>query len=163
MNTVQHPLALEPLMYPEAISWWPLAWGWWIVALLCLLLFTLCIVWGWRSWQQRAPIRDARQILSHYQQHALQSPQANGQWFIQHCNHVLKQVCVHAYPHAVGLSGGAWLHFLQAHSKQPLFDDHYGQVIAHGGYQPHCRYDIVELYQRVDQWLVQLPLTQETD
>lgn len=158
VEAVQPPLALEPMILPDPIDWWPLAWGWWAVLLVVTGTVIGLAIWGWHQWQRRAPIRRARQQLAYHFQQAEHATDESSQHFIQHCNTVMKQVCLHYHPYASSLSGGAWLAFLRSHSQPSLFDDEYGRVIAHGIYQAQCHYDKGELYRRTDQWLKQLSL-----
>ncbi len=63
--TSQDPLAeLRDIATPSAVSWWPLAPGWWLViALLCALLGYA----GWQLWQRYQAgryLREARALLT---------------------------------------------------------------------------------------------------
>ncbi|HPY40873.1 MAG TPA: DUF4381 domain-containing protein, partial [Thiolinea sp.] len=48
MNPTELPL--RDIHLPPEISWWPLAWGWW--ALLALVVLILVMLFNW--WRQRS-------------------------------------------------------------------------------------------------------------
>lgn len=157
MIATTHPFALEPMIQPDTISGWPMAWGWWLVIILSLVLLILVSVATGRYWRRRAPIRQARQAL----RQCYQQPQSGH--FIQQCNTLMKHVCLHFYPHAASLAGSAWLRFIQQHDTNNAITDEYGSIIAYGGYQAHCTYDRDELYRQTDHWLQQLPLPNKSN
>ena len=54
MNPEMMLSQLAPLREPMAISWWPLAPGWWIVVALCIAMLT-----GWVIWLRKRRLKTA--------------------------------------------------------------------------------------------------------
>ncbi|QPG04808.1 DUF4381 domain-containing protein [Salinimonas marina] len=48
MNEQQLLAQLKDIQPPDPVSFWPLAWGWWLVVALTLLVLT-AVVWWWRQ------------------------------------------------------------------------------------------------------------------
>ena len=53
---------LAPLRTPEAVSWWPPAPGWWILAAIALAIVALLLRYLWRYHRRGRPLRVARAI-----------------------------------------------------------------------------------------------------
>lgn len=100
---------LKDLHSPADPSWWPLAWGWWVLALLVIILLTYVAV----TWQRRrrlfAPIREAKLALANL---SLESQQ-----YASDCNQLIKRVAITYNPDASALYGEQWLNFLVDTSK----------------------------------------------
>ena len=56
------PLPLKDIHLPEAIGWWPLAPGWWILLLLIGLLIFAVVIWL-RRLARQAFVKHAQKIL----------------------------------------------------------------------------------------------------
>ncbi|HAS6347427.1 TPA: DUF4381 family protein [Vibrio vulnificus] len=55
MTTNTQPLALQPLILPDAPSWFPLAWGWWAtIAATLVFLLSICLFFLWRRKRLKA-------------------------------------------------------------------------------------------------------------
>ncbi|MGK0442783.1 MAG: hypothetical protein ACJA0N_002602 [Pseudohongiellaceae bacterium] len=150
----QDPLAgLRDIHTPDAIGLWPLAPGWYLVALLTLLILTGSIYLWRKSRKQGAYKRSALQQL----QLLKQNPCSDRQ-YLQHLNGLLKQTALATQPRQAiaGLNGSPWLNFLDQHGQtdQHYFSQGYGQVLAHGPYQaqqPDVNRE--QLDQLVQQWI----------
>lgn len=59
---------------PEPIGLWPLAPGWWILLILCLILLALAIFFGLRFWRSRLWKRQAKSELQAISEHYLKQP-----------------------------------------------------------------------------------------
>ncbi len=105
------PLAeLAPLRLPEAIGWWPLAPGWWLLIVLVLLLLGTGL-WLYRKQRHASAYRrQALSQLDELQNAHKDDPNA----FAQELNALLKATALRSYPSAqcAGLSGANWLVFL---------------------------------------------------
>lgn len=103
-------LPLEALQLPEAISWWPLAPGWWVLIGLVLVLVIVITAVVIRHWYQHRSKRATRRVLQDAYRQYQQSN--NYQQFLQVINQTLKRYCREQAPSASGLSGQAWIDFL---------------------------------------------------
>lgn len=108
MNAQDPLAALAPLRAPDAITWWPLAPGWWIlIACACLMLALLAWLF-WRRWSARAYRRQAQTLLEDLDRTSTD--------YFGDVNRILKAVALRSYGRrrVAQLSGGAWLAFLQS-------------------------------------------------
>lgn len=153
---------LQPLIEPAAISWWPPAPGWYLLALsIPLALFYL-----WRAAKRWTPKRKAamQPTLSPLRQaaltelYALTKPYDNepaGPW-LQQLNGLLKRLCRETYPHLNShtLSGRAWLAFLDTRCTAAGLTR--WMVLVEGAYKGECRLpdkSIDELQQAIETWI----------
>lgn len=156
---------LAPPILPTPISWWPLAPGWWALALL--LIAALGGLWHirlrllHRMRPRRAPVE---QPLEPQRQAALielaklikpYGGRPASQW-LQQLNALLKRLCRTRYPdnHPHTLSGRAWLAFLD--SRCPAAGLTRWMVLVEGAYRAECRLDdkaIDGLEQSVETWI----------
>lgn len=150
---------LQPIILPPPISAWPPAIGWWLLALLLIILLA-----GWRylssvNPQSQPPLnRDPLRDSALQQLHALPKPHGGeqvGPW-LQQLNQLLKRICATRYPEYAShtLSGREWLAFLD--SRCPAAGLTRWMILVQGAYQPDCRLDdksIAQLQQAVDTWI----------
>lgn len=97
---------LKDIYTPEAVDWWPLAWGWWtLIILLFIALISLAVI-GYRQYKFNY-IR--RQAISELKTLSL----AAKDWHVQ-ANAVLKRVAVEYYTAecVAPLFGNQWVEFL---------------------------------------------------
>lgn len=114
-------IPLRDLHLPEAISWWPLAPGWWVLIAVALLGLGFLL----RQWL-RARARGAAR------RYALQQLNVIADDFDEHRNPVsfgaslselLRRTMLAYAPRAnvAGLTGEDWLHWLDRDLAQPVF------------------------------------------
>ena len=111
----QDPLSqLRDIQLPTAISWWPPAPGWWIVAAIVLGLACLWVWYIRRRYLQNSFRRQASQLL---QQHFDNwQHQHEDHLYLQQLNGVLKRIALLRYPEVdvASLSGEHWTVFLDS-------------------------------------------------
>ena len=105
MNPEMMLSQLAPLREPAAISWWPLAPGWWMVLALSLALLT-----GLGLWLRERRLRTAYRRIALAALDELRSRDAGR----DELNWLLKAAALRAYPHeqVSRLHGAAWQQFL---------------------------------------------------
>lgn len=152
------PLAqLHDILLPQAVSWWPLAWGWWLL----LALITGAAMFGvffWRRKQQRERYRQLAiqelQILTEAF-HA----QADAAVYLQQLSILLRRTAISAQPHAfpVELKGMAWLRWLDEYcpATRAGFSEGPGRVLLTGPYEPNPQIDADALHALALLWLQQ--------
>ena len=142
---------LKDIHLPNAISDWPMAFGWWTL-LVITLLSVIAALYFWRYFKaQNANKKAALYLLGlKYEQF---KDNADSQKFLQNCNQILKRYCIKQYPAAVSLSGLAWTDFLIRHSEKAFFNEELTHAMSEGLYQAHCQYNADELYSACSSWL----------
>ena len=132
MQTPAAPL-LKDIHLPDAISWWPLAPGWWvlmlcILALLCLLFVLIRAVRRYRH--KRQPYRQASQVLLKIR--ATFVLDQDKMHLLQQLSALLRQVAISYFgrTQVAGLTGQHWLQFLDTHLPGQHFTQGDGRVFA---------------------------------
>lgn len=122
-------LALRDLHLPEAIGWWPLAPGWWLLIALAILGLGWLLLCAWRKRQFNAPRRHAVRALAAVEAEYLESrnPVALGQ---QVSSLLRRGMLAYAPRHEVaGLTGESWLEWLDRGLPVPYFHTEGGKSL----------------------------------
>lgn len=121
MNDMDPLANLRDVHLPEAVSAWPPAPGWWVVAALLITALGALALLAWRRHQQRGYLRDALVQIQALPLHKSLSPAEQ----LRRANDILKRCAITAYPQCdvAPLSGESWLAFLNQYSDSPLFED----------------------------------------
>lgn len=132
--------ALRDWHLPEPISWWPPAPGWWVLGGLILILMVIAVRWWGARRRRSAPARAALAELE-----ALSSRLANGsgqRHDVAAVSILLRRLALARYPRdqVAGLTGPAWLAFLDRTGGADAFTQGPGQVLIERPYRPtgHC-------------------------
>lgn len=130
MNPADPLAQLHPLREPAAISGWPLAPGWWLLACLALAITAALITW---LWQRHRRNRYRRQGLAELQRiEARYRIDGDHRALAAAVNELLKTIALRAYPQAqvAAIHGQAWADFLNSTSGNAL-DFDLAAVTAH--------------------------------
>ena len=134
------PAALDNLRdihLPAAVPWWPLAPGWWLLALLgvIMLLYVLYRLRGAlrRYHVYRAALRDLERI------EAGSDARTDTVALIAALSIWLRRVCISlgSAEQVAGLSGEAWLAWLDRELPERPFASGPGRILALGPYRSH--------------------------
>lgn len=120
-------LVLRDIHQPPAPPWWPPAPGWWLVAAALLLVLA---VFGWRAWRRRLR-RVALASLFDAAVAAAATPAAR----IAAASTLLRRAALARDAGAAALQGDAWLAFLDAGARTPLFAGADGALLLDGGFR----------------------------
>jgi hypothetical protein len=120
-------LVLRDIHQPPAPPWWPPAIGWWLVAIVVLVAIG---VLAWRVWRRRRR-RRALERLFDAGIAAAATPAAR----IAAASAMLRRAARTRSPGAAALHGDAWLAFLDAGAREPLFGDADGALLLDGGFR----------------------------
>jgi len=143
---------LRDVHLPEAISWWPLAWGWW--ALLAIILcIVITVVWFIRK----------SIVNNRYRGFAnTELELAFAQWkddsknndYLQSANAILKRIILHTSnnPSLATVSGSAWAKLLNGYSVKPLSETTQN-ALAHECYKADSQTDIKSVHVELVNWL----------
>lgn len=123
---------LADIQTPGAVAWWPLAWGYWVLIAL-LVLVVLGAVYAFIK--QRTASRVKREALV-----SLQNIPASDIYFAHKVQVILKQTCGYYFTQTASsqLAGIAWQKFLLAHYQGASPEDvqAMAQCIQHRLYAP---------------------------
>jgi hypothetical protein len=136
---------------PEA-PFWPPAPGWWLLAVLAVLLLT----WLGRRLLAARQLRLRRlRLLAALEAETAQFPaDTQPQAFLGAINCLLKVVAIRAFPgqQCAGLQGEAWARFLAEHAP-PAADAGALAVLATGPYQPQPGFEAEAVKSAARHWL----------
>ncbi len=144
MNPI--PLDLKDIHEPAAISGWPPAIGWWLLAMVIPLLMVLSI-WIYKRLSRRTAIKTAYKILAEIKQDAtLDNLQT-----LRELSVLIRRVAISVSPRdlAAGLTGRQWLAFLDRSVKGMPFSEGIGQLLADAPYRKMSPTD-QEVYQLIE-------------
>ena len=163
----EDPLSeLADIHLPDAVTFWPPAPGWWVLAALVVIALVLV----YRRQLARVFLRRRlgsalRELDSAYQAfQAAGDRNAAGLQLLQTFNAVLKRVALvhYADPELPRLSGRAWLRFLDAQMNSADFTVGAGQALADGVYRPTFDADADALHALCKRWIEQSYLQKRT-
>jgi len=121
---------------PEPISWWPPAPGWWLLAGIFLIGLVSAVWLLWRRHQQRAVMRATLLELDRIAQAPGDDPASS----LRHLSKLLRRFALARFPEdkVAGLTGTAWLEFLNSHSHQADFITGKARLLEDAPYQAVC-------------------------
>lgn len=152
----QDPLAqLRDIHLPDAVGFWPPAPGWWLLALIVLVVAG----YGLYRWLRHRKLNHYRHLALR-QLAVLEGQSLSPLETVQQLNILLKRTLIAAPepPAAAGLSGERWLRFLDQSGHTSAFSNGPGQLLAEAPYrdQPlgaQQAEHIEPLQQLVQQWI----------
>ncbi len=147
-------LPLRDIHLPPVPGWWPPAPGWWLLAGLSAILILLLLL----LWQRGRRLRYRRQALRQLVCLA-QTGEITSHVLLAELSTLLKRAALCAFPeeHCAGLSGEAWLRFLDRSLPNKLFTTGVGRCLANGPYQQTVEIDQEALLSLCRRWLRRLP------
>ena len=153
------PLAqLRDLHVPDPVSFWPPAFGWWMVALLMLALMAIGM---WAIWYRKktAPRRLALVELTKLK--AKFDETQDSATLMGNLSQLLRRYAILCFGRqsVAGLTGVSWLKFLDEHGKTQQFSSEIGQqafVAIPYGAQGSVKAD--EMLTLAERWIKQSPL-----
>ena len=111
-------LPLRDIHLPEAVAWWPPAFGWWIAAAFVVLMGVALSLRAWQQRRHRAARRALKEILR-----ALEGG-AEPSECVSDASIVLRRFAMtinRKSADVAGLAGEAWLEYLAGKTKDPEF------------------------------------------
>ncbi len=148
-NILQH---LRAIHLPKPISWWPLAPGWYVLA---IILGVLVVVAGWylyRWWQR---LKRRRTILRELQYLKLQQTTRTTAEIIADLSGLLRRVAIYCFPRQAiaGLTGKAWLLFLNDTGRTQDFTRDAGELLVTAAYRRAQDVNPEKLFVLVENWI----------
>lgn len=150
------PLAeLRDLHYPDAIGWWPLAPGWWLLILLVITALSVLLRKAYLNKQKNRYRQTAQQELTQLQDQYQQHQDVHQ--YLADTQKLLRRVALHRYPDQqrtfAKLSGEQWQDFLNGCCQETIFSQRHHEVFTALPYQQGQQYAHESWHQAVDQWL----------
>lgn len=136
------------------VSWWPPAPGWWLLAVLVLILLTWLgrrLLAGYRIHQRR------KQMLGWVDHlNATTDPQRYPQAYLSTLNRIFKLVALRAFPgqHCAALAGEDWADFLAGNMENSQSVESLA-VLASGPYDPAPQFDPATMSALARVWIRQ--------
>ena len=151
MHTNDALKGLHDIHLPAPVSIWPPAPGWWLLALLIVLLL-LAGIWLWRRHRRSAYKRAALKQLHRLQQ-ALQQGQP-GTPIIVELSILLRRAAISRYgrQQVAGLQGEAWLEFLDRTGRTTHFSKQ-AQALLDAPYRRNSAAQVEPLLTLAQRWL----------
>ncbi|MBV1921671.1 MAG: DUF4381 domain-containing protein [Pseudomonadales bacterium] len=148
---------LADIHLPPTVSQWPPAYGWWLLACALLIAFTLAIRWFQIHRRKKQYKMEAISTLNNIQQQ-FQSDD-NNLTALEAINSLLKQTCMTHYGRheTAGLSGDAWLSFLDSTGNTKDFSKGPGRSLTYTLYTPNPIAPIAELIDITKKWITKQP------
>ena len=136
------------------VPWWPPAPGWWMLAVLLLVL----LGWLFRRLLARLRVRQRRKQMLAWIDHlnANIDPRRDPQGYLATLNRIFKLVALRAFPESqcAVLNGQAWTDFLiENMQKSPSVESL--KVLASGPYDPSPQFDPELLSALTRSWIRQ--------
>ncbi|MBF0628205.1 MAG: DUF4381 domain-containing protein [Magnetococcales bacterium] len=152
MNAPAPPLPLRDIHLPDPISWWPPAWGWWVVILTPLLAILFWLLWRHRArrhWIRTAALAELTRITQNHAHHQ------DDQRLATELSALLRRVALLRHPDqpVAGLCGEAWLNFLDQNLPARPFSQGAGRMLILAPFAPATRFHPDELLQICQQWI----------
>lgn len=156
---------LRDVHLPEEVSWWPLAYGWWILLALTTLAIAALIYYFLRKRKRNAyrygAIKELNIAFAQWQQ------QNDAGAYLQSANAILKRSVLHftAGHDVASQSGQAWLNTLAGSAKGPLSVE-LTDALNSQVYRANPQADIKLVHQEICIWLkthqAKVPLERQT-
>jgi hypothetical protein len=144
-------LPLKDLHLPNTIGWFPPAIGWWLVIVLMPLLIVL-LYWGYHRLTRKTALKSANILLV-----AIKNSSVDNTQKLAELSALLRRVAISVAPRAqtAGLTGQAWLAFLDSSLKDAPFTKGAGQCLASAPYRPSApsELEISQLISLCEDWL----------
>lgn len=154
MNTVANALdQLKPNIMPEPIGWWPIAYGWWAVALVAIIVVAIVSTKATRHWlKNRYRKHGLKKLTALYKQYNTQDTEKQ---FVHCCNRLLKKIALRTYTNksVAKLCGIEWLEFLSQTANMPEFINGDGKVLGDLRFQYKFKVNTTELHILVKNWI----------
>lgn len=144
---------LRDIHLPEPISMWPPAGGWWMAAVVLVLLIAGIVYWYVRRRSSKRLQKTALSELKQLQQTYLDTGQQ--QRFIAGLSILLRRVALSSFDRrrVAGMTGEAWLMFLDESSATNHFTKGMGRVLTSGPYQREVNIDADQLVFAAQHWI----------
>ena len=148
---------LADIHLPAEISFWPPAFGWWILALLLLIAGSLAT----RKLYEKAEQRKACQYALTELENCLERLDEGAGHkkllrYVNDVNSVLRRVALVNFPESNpgSLVGETWIAFIRQTGNSSQLDDKLSAVLSHGRFRKQIEVDCQALNQMARSWIL---------
>jgi hypothetical protein len=144
------PLAqLRDIHLPAPVNWWPPAPGWWVLALLVVVLV------GLGTYILILSLRKKRYRKAALKELALLKKNSAPRTALEQLAALLRRVAIQSFgrKEVVGLTGRKWLDFLDRTGKTDQFSCGAGQALGENLYRADYPVTIDPIFQLVERWI----------
>ncbi len=138
---------LRDIHLPADPSWWPPAFGWWLILALLLGGIGWLVISAWRAHRRRAPLRAAQALLQELRS-GYEAGNLSAEDYLHEGNAVLKRLLVRALGRReyAELSGAAWLEALNHVTETSVFTDTASAVLGDARFSraPQINLDLLD-------------------
>jgi hypothetical protein len=139
-------LPLRDIHLPSPVSWWPPAPGWWLLA--GLVLGVGALIWWWRRRRRRIRFAAVTLARGEFQEiaEAFRAHKEAPEEIVRQLSVLLRRLSISLFPRAeaAGLTGEAWLAFLDRPLQRAAFSGGEGRILAEAPYRPEVQAEEVE-------------------
>lgn len=146
-------LPLRDIHLPDPVSWWPLAFGWWLVFSGVVLLI-LAAVMVLKRLLKPTLKKEASKALDHIERTFLENDDASQ--CLSELSTFLRRAMLSRKDSSkvAGVTGEAWLDLLDAPLGEHAFSQGIGRILLTGPYVPQVdKEEVVDLIQLCRQWV----------
>ena len=139
--------------WPDPLSWWPPAPGWWLLVLLAIGVLAWLIRWSLRTYRRGAARRTA--LVEVAALRARYERDGDAAACVRGLSRLLRRFALVSYPRraVAGLSGEAWLAFLDTQGGAGRFQSGPGKMLLDGPYRPPQDLPVGALTSLVEDWI----------
>lgn len=143
-------LPLRDIHLPETISWFPPALGWWLLLIFVPILSYFFIALLQKIFKKTA-LKEAQKLLQQLQHNDALSPLEK----VIELSTLLRRVSISRDEKSGGLTGRAWLDYLDSALKDAPFKNGIGRCLIDAPYQKElpANVDLSALFALVQRWL----------
>jgi len=147
-------LPLRDIHLPDPVSWWPLAPGWWALMVL-IVMVVLLIAYCIRRYRNHkiSALYLAKQELERIKtDFNINQDKSN---LVKELSELIRRLSISIFPReeSAGLTGEAWLKFLDQYSAKNEFNNGIGRVLIEAPYQANPEFNTNELIGLISRWL----------
>lgn len=155
---------LADIHLPTAVSYWPPAPGWWILAILLIA----ALVYFGRKIGARIRLRkiceqallELDKCYRHFDEASQVDTDSSKLRYLNEVNSVIRRVALYHFPDSkvASLGGSNWVEFIREKGDSSQLDASITQALSFGRFQTECEVDIEALNQFGQQWITSLYL-----
>ncbi|MCW9046935.1 MAG: DUF4381 domain-containing protein [Gammaproteobacteria bacterium] len=154
-------LPLRDIHLPDAVSWWPLAIGWWLLPLLVLLItFAIYKLIKYKKQNRKIAykkiaLNELKNLRLHYKNND------NSVELIRAISALLRRIALSYLPREdiASLTGEQWIKQLNNLCSQNIFTDEIALQLESAPYMPQSNIDNKKLLATCESWIQALPET----
>ena len=143
-------LPLRDIHLPEAIGWFPPALGWWLLIIFVPIISYFFIALLQKIFKKTA-LKEAQKLLQQLQNNEALSPLEK----VSELSMLLRRVSISRDEKSGGLTGRAWLDYLDSTLNDAPFKNGIGRCFVDAPYQKElpADVDLSALFELVQRWL----------